>query len=49
MRFVGRTHGNYYPEYPKLAYEVDALIDTYLEVLSKIYKPHFVKEKDEQD
>ena len=45
MRFLGRAHGNYYPEDPRLGYEVDALADTYLDVVSKIYKPFF--EKDE--
>ena len=46
MRYLGRAHGNYYPEDPKLGYQVDSLIDTYLDVIAKIYKPHFVKDED---
>ena len=41
-RYLGSLHG-YYPQDPRLAYEVDYLLEGYESLLSIIYKPFFSK------
>ena len=45
LRYLGKLHG-YYPEDAKVAYEIDRVIDDFNDILSLIYKPHFVKDQD---
>lgn len=43
-RFLGKKYG-YYPEDAMEAYECDMLCDAYNDLLSKVYKPYFVKDE----
>ena len=45
-RFVAVKLG-YYPNDPLEAYECDQLMDGFEDVLSKVYKPFFVKDKNQ--
>ena len=48
LRLLGMKHG-YYPTDPMEAYKCDSLIDGYMDVLGKIYKPHFKADGPEKD
>lgn len=41
LRMLGKEHG-YYPEDIMKAYHCDQLIDAYLDIIGKIYKPFFL-------
>ena len=43
LRFLGAKHG-YYPTDAYEAYQVDSLLDSYSDVIGKIYMPHFKPE-----
>lgn len=43
VRMLGQKYG-YYPEDPMRAYMADQLVDAYLDILGKIYKPFFLPE-----
>ena len=47
-RYLGMKYG-YYPEDPMQAYECDMLCDGYNDVLTKMYKPFFVKEEEKKE
>ena len=47
-RYIGSLHG-YYPTDPRLALEVDYLLEGYESLLSVIYKPFFAKPEDQSE
>ena len=45
LRFLGKRHG-YYPTDDFEAQRVDELLDRYMDVMSKVYMPHFAEDKE---
>jgi len=48
MRYLGSVHG-YYPDDPRVAYEIDYLIEGQDALLTVIYKPMFAKTNEEKE
>ena len=48
LRYLGMMYG-YYPEDPDLAWECDALMDGYNDIIGKLYPPFFKKTEEEKE